>query len=80
MLEGRAWLTASFFRFARSRQRTAPGREPRLSMAIGAYAHDHRVVAVPAPGDVIDLGTPDLQLSADAPPAESASRHIPHQA
>lgn len=78
MMEGRARLTARFLRFARSRQRTAPGREPKLSVAIGAYARDHQVIAVPAPGDVIDLGTPDLQSSADARQDESASHHVPH--
>lgn len=78
MLEGRARLTAPFLRFARSRQRTMPGREPKLSMAIGTYARDHQVIAVPAPGDVIDLGTPDLQSSADARQDESTSHHVPH--
>lgn len=62
MLEGRARLTASFLRFVRSRQHIAPGSEPKLSMAIGAYARDHQVIAVPAPGDVIDLGTPEVKL------------------
>lgn len=74
MLEGRARLTAPFLRFARSRQHAAPGNEPKLSMAIGAYARDHRVIAVPAPGDVIDLGTPEPQFQADTPRATADSR------
>lgn len=77
MLEGRARLTASFLRFARDRHRTAPGREPRLSMTIGAYARDHRVIAVPAPGDVIDLGTAELQPLADAPRPATVIRRGP---
>jgi UTP-glucose-1-phosphate uridylyltransferase len=58
MLEGRARLTAPFVRFARSRQHAAPGSEPKLALALGKYARDHRVVAVPADGKVIDLGAP----------------------
>jgi UTP-glucose-1-phosphate uridylyltransferase len=77
MLEGRARLTAPFLRFARSRQHTAPGSEPKLSVAIGAYAREHQVIAVPAPGDVIDLGTPELPSSADTPRDKAASCHAP---
>jgi hypothetical protein len=58
MLEGRARLTAPFIRFARCRQHAAPGSEPRLALAFGAYARDHRVVAVPADAEVVDLGVP----------------------
>lgn len=61
MLEGRAQLTGSFLRFARSRQRTGLSGEPKLSESIGAYARDHCVMAVPASGDVIDLGTPEAR-------------------
>lgn len=73
MLEGRARLTAPFLRFARSRQLAAPGSEPKLSLAIGAYARDHRVTAVPALGDVIDLGAPELQFPADTERAAVAA-------
>jgi UTP-glucose-1-phosphate uridylyltransferase len=62
MLEGRAKLTAEFIQFARGHQH-APGGEPRLSMAIGAYAREHRVVAIPADMEVVDLGA----LAAPAP-------------
>jgi hypothetical protein len=58
MLEGRAWLSPPFIQFARARQQAMPGSEPRLALAIGAYARAHPVVAVPADGDVIDLGAP----------------------
>lgn len=63
MLEGRARLTAPFLRFARSRQHAAPGSEPKLALALGAYARDHRVVAVPADAEVIDLGVPAQRTS-----------------
>lgn len=59
MLEGRARLTTRFLEFARGRQHAAPGAEPRLALAIGAYAREHPVVAVPVGGDVIDLGAPE---------------------
>lgn len=78
MLEGRARLTAQFLRFARSRQHIAPDSEPKLSMAIGAYARGHRVIAVPVPGDVIDLGTPEFQFPADTSRAEVHGHHVPH--
>ena len=58
MLEGRARLTAPFIRFARDRQHAGPGGEPKLALALGAYAREHRVVAVPADAEVIDLGVP----------------------
>jgi UTP-glucose-1-phosphate uridylyltransferase len=59
MLEGRAQLTGRFLEFARSRQHAVPGAEPKLALAIGAYAREHPVVAVPAGGGVIDLGAPE---------------------
>ena len=58
MLEGRARLTAPFIRFARGHQDAAPRSEPKLSLALGAYAREHQVVAVPADAEVIDLGVP----------------------
>jgi UTP-glucose-1-phosphate uridylyltransferase len=66
MLEGRAHLTSQFLDFARSRQHTIPGTEPKLALAIGAYVREHPVMAVPANGDTIDLGAPE------PPPAEPA--------
>ena len=44
--EGRARLTAPFIRFARDRQHAAPRSEPKLALALGAYAREHQVVAV----------------------------------
>lgn len=60
MLEGRARLTASFIQFARARQQAAqpPGGEPKLALAIGAYAREHPVLAVPTDSGIIDLGMP----------------------
>jgi UTP-glucose-1-phosphate uridylyltransferase len=58
MLEGRARLTAGFLEFACSRQDAGPGSEPKLALAIGAYARRHPVFAVPRDGEVIDLGAP----------------------
>jgi UTP-glucose-1-phosphate uridylyltransferase len=59
MLEGRAQLTGQFLEFARSHQHAVPSTEPKLALAIGAYAREHPVVAVPANSDVIDLGAPE---------------------
>jgi hypothetical protein len=43
MLEGRARLTVSFIEFASARQRSShpPDSEPKLALAIGAYAREH---------------------------------------
>jgi hypothetical protein len=59
MLEGRARLTPGFIAFARARQHTAPGTEPRLALALGAYAREHPVVAIHASSEAIDLGVPE---------------------
>ena len=59
MLEGRA-ADPPFIQFARRRQHAMPGGEPRLALAIGAYAREHPVVAVLADGDAIDLGAPEV--------------------
>lgn len=81
VLEGRAKLAAPFLHFARNRLHTpAAGSEPKLALAIGAYAHDHHVIAVPTGGKTIDLGTPtdptpqphERQPTAAQPP------HNPH--
>jgi UTP-glucose-1-phosphate uridylyltransferase len=58
MLEGRARLTGAFIDFARDRQGAGPGREPKLALAVSAYARDHPVYAVTCDGEVIDLGSP----------------------
>ena len=55
LLEGRARLTATFTSFARSR--LAPsGGEPKLSLALAAWARTHPVHIVETTVDVIDLG------------------------
>ena len=67
MLEGRARLTAPFIRFARGHQDAAPRSEPKPSLALGAYAREHQVVAVPADAEVIDLGVPAVPPPASTP-------------
>ncbi|MEU7831419.1 sugar phosphate nucleotidyltransferase [Nonomuraea sp. NPDC049129] len=60
--EGRARLSADFIAFARAR--VWPSQvEPKLALAIGAYAHDHPVRVIRTSSDVIDLGTPGLVTS-----------------
>lgn len=63
MLEGRARLTISFIEFASARQRSShpPYSEPKLAVAIGAYAREHLVLAVPTDCGIIDLGSPDIR-------------------
>jgi UTP-glucose-1-phosphate uridylyltransferase len=55
LLEGRARLTATFTSFARSRL-TPSGGEPKLSLALAAWARTHPVHIVETTVDVIDLG------------------------
>ncbi len=43
-----------------------PGGEPKLALAVGAYAREHPVVAAPAPGEVIDLGAPEVPAPGEA--------------
>ena len=57
LLDGRARVTADFIRFGRAFP-VAPGVEPKLALAIGAYAAAHPVVAVETSCEVIDLGAP----------------------
>lgn len=74
MLEGRARLTGEFIEFARARHDAGPGREPKLALAVSAYAREHPVYAVPREGEVIDLGAPQ------APPRQAsapATRSVP---
>jgi UTP-glucose-1-phosphate uridylyltransferase len=55
LLEGRARLTAGFIRFARSYQPPA-GTEPKLALALAAYARTDPVVVATTTSHVIDLG------------------------
>jgi len=55
----------------RPRQHAGHGAEPRLSLAVGAYAREHRIVAVPVAGDVIDLGA--REAAASSAPHNSAA-------
>lgn len=75
MLEGRARLTATFIEFARARQDAGHGREPKLALAISAYAREHSVYAVPCEGEVIDLGAP--QAPPRQAPAPAVTRTVP---
>ncbi|MGD0608008.1 MAG: NUDIX domain-containing protein [Streptosporangiaceae bacterium] len=61
LLEGRARLTADFIRFARS-YRAPAGTEPKLALAIAAYARNHPVVVVTTTSQVIDLGASPPEL------------------
>jgi hypothetical protein len=56
LLEGRARLTAGFIRFARGYHAPA-GTEPKLALALAAYARDHPVTVITIAGQVIDLGS-----------------------
>ena len=56
LLEGRARLTAGFIRFARGYQPPA-GIEPKLALALAAYARTHPVSVTTTTSHVIDLGT-----------------------
>jgi UTP-glucose-1-phosphate uridylyltransferase len=71
MLEGRARLTASFIEFASARRWSShpPDSEPKLALAIGAYAREHPVLAVPTDCGIIDLGSPDIPSRARGPKA-----------
>jgi NDP-sugar pyrophosphorylase family protein len=56
LLEGRARLTAEFVSFARSYR--APHRtEPRLALALAAYARNHPATVITTTSQVIDLGS-----------------------
>jgi UTP-glucose-1-phosphate uridylyltransferase len=55
LLEGRARLTAAFTSFARSRLMSSSG-EPKLSLALAAWARTHPVHIVETTTGVIDLG------------------------
>jgi UTP-glucose-1-phosphate uridylyltransferase len=56
VLEGRARLTAGFIGFARG-YRAPAGTEPKLALALAAYARTHPVAVTTTSGQVIDLGT-----------------------
>ena len=65
LLEGRARLTAGFIRFAPGYQ-TPAGTEPKLALAIAAYARTHPVVVTTTSSHVIDLGMTNPQAAAPA--------------
>ena len=65
LLEGRARLTAGFIRFAAGYQ-TPAGTEPKLALAIAAYARTHPVVVTTTSSQVIDLGMTNPQAAAPA--------------
>lgn len=65
LLEGRARLTAGFIRFAPGYQ-TPAGTEPKLALALAAYARTHPVVVTPTSSHVIDLGMTNPQAAAPA--------------
>ncbi len=65
LLEGRARLTAGFIRFAPGYQ-TPAGTEPKLALAIAAYARTHPVVVTTTSSHVIDLGMTNPQAPAPA--------------
>lgn len=65
LLEGRARLTADFIRFAPGYQ-TPAGTEPKLALAIAAYARTHPVVVTTTSSHVIDLGMTNPQAAAPA--------------
>jgi UTP-glucose-1-phosphate uridylyltransferase len=56
LLEGRARLTADLVRFASAYQPPA-GTEPKLALAVAAYARTHPVAVITTTSQVIDLGT-----------------------
>jgi UTP-glucose-1-phosphate uridylyltransferase len=56
LLEGRARLTAGFIGFARGYHPPA-GTEPKLALALAAYASAHPVTVITIAGQVIDLGS-----------------------
>lgn len=55
LLEGRARLTAGFVSFARG-YRAPPGTEPKLALALDAYARQYPVSVSTTTTRVIDLG------------------------
>ena len=66
LLEGRARLTADFVRFASAYQQPA-GTEPKLALAVAAYARTHPVIVITTTSQVIDLGTrPDMSRQLQA--------------
>ncbi len=71
VLEGRARLTAGFIRFAR-RYRAPAGTEPKLALAIAAYARTHPVIVATTTSQVIDLGA----SPPDPPPRTVACRPL----
>lgn len=75
MLEGRARLTPGFLSYAR-RYQSPPGAEPKLALALAAYARTSPVTVITTAGHVIDLGGADgidtTALQAGSAPAAGA--------
>nr|WP_090946422.1 hypothetical protein [Nonomuraea jiangxiensis] len=57
LLEGRARVDGDFIDYART-YLSEPSGEPRLSLALAAYAHKRPVHVVCTTSEVVDLGTP----------------------
>jgi UTP-glucose-1-phosphate uridylyltransferase len=72
LLEGRTRLTAGFIGFARS-YRAPAGTEPKLALALAAYARTHPVFVTKTSAQVIDLGT----VSDPGPPRAEVSDPTP---
>lgn len=77
LLEGRARLTPGFIRFARGYQAPA-GTEPKLALAIAAYARTHPVAVTTTSSQVIDLGTcpPGLLAHEQATPGNPETERM----
>jgi UTP-glucose-1-phosphate uridylyltransferase len=74
LLEGRARLTPGFIRFART-YRAPAGTEPKLALAIAAYARTHTVVVSTTTSQVIDLGaSPPTDAHAGGPGRDNMLR------
>ena len=72
LLEGRARLTAAFVSFARN-YRAPPGTEPKLALALAAYARHCPVSVITTTSQVIDLGaSPACRCAASSRSPRSA--------
>lgn len=75
LLAGRARLSAGFASFARG-YRAPPGTEPKLALALAAYARDCPVSVITTTSQVIDLGaSPACECAA----AQAATGIHPHR-
>ncbi|MFE5860208.1 hypothetical protein ACFQ77_06555 [Streptomyces virginiae] len=73
LLQGRMRLTAGLVHYLSRASRLAAA-EPKVSLALAAYARHHRVEIVTHSGPMIDLGTPDPVEAAAAELASASSR------